>query len=102
VRLSALNQRATPMIEGSVVYLSVDTVAEAEQPSNRQPRAADRSHSFVVRVRLDSRDIRAKTPDFRPTPGMPADIFIKTAERTFFDYIITPVRDSFARAFREE
>jgi HlyD family type I secretion membrane fusion protein len=102
VRLSALNQRSTPMIEGNVVYLSVDTVAEAEQPASRQARAADRSHSFVVRVRLDAGDMRAKTPDFRPTPGMPADVFIKTAERTFFDYIITPVRDSFARAFREE
>lgn len=102
VRLSALNQRSTPMIEGSVVYLSVDTVAEAEPLSNRQAQPADPSHSFVVRVRLDTADMRAKTYDFRPTPGMPADIFIKTAERTFFDYIITPVRDSFARAFREE
>jgi HlyD family type I secretion membrane fusion protein len=102
VRLSALNQRATPMIEGNVVYLSVDTVAEAEPQANRPARPADRSDSFVVRVRLDASDMRAKTPDFRPTPGMPADVFIKTAERTFFDYIITPVLDSFARAFREE
>jgi HlyD family secretion protein len=33
---------------------------------------------------------------------MPADVFIKTGERTFFDYIMRPVSDSFSRAFREQ
>jgi HlyD family secretion protein len=32
---------------------------------------------------------------------MPADVFIKTGQRTFFDYIMRPVWDSFSRAFRE-
>jgi HlyD family secretion protein len=32
---------------------------------------------------------------------MPADIYIKTTQRTFFEYVMRPVRDSFARAFRE-
>jgi hypothetical protein len=53
-------------------------------------------------VSLDAQDARAKVVDFRPTPGMPADVFIKTGERTFFDYIMRPVWDSFSRAFREQ
>lgn len=32
---------------------------------------------------------------------MPADVFIRTAQRTFFDYLMKPVVDSFTRAFRE-
>jgi HlyD family secretion protein len=32
---------------------------------------------------------------------MPADVFIRTGERTFFSYIMRPVWDSFSRAFRE-
>jgi HlyD family secretion protein len=32
---------------------------------------------------------------------MPADVYIRTGERTFFEYIMRPVYDSFARAFRE-
>jgi hypothetical protein len=32
---------------------------------------------------------------------MPADVFIKTGERTFFDYIMRPVLDSLSKAFRE-
>jgi len=33
---------------------------------------------------------------------MPADIMIETEERTFFEYLIKPVKDSMSRAFREQ
>ena len=33
---------------------------------------------------------------------MPAEVMIKTGERTFFQYVMQPVRDSFMRAFRED
>ena len=35
-------------------------------------------------------------------PGMPAEVLIQTAERTFFDYLSKPIRDSMNRAFRED
>ena len=35
-------------------------------------------------------------------PGMPAKVLIITGERTLVDYLLRPVMDSFARAFREE
>ncbi len=38
-----------------------------------------------------SRTCTARSQAFQPTPGMPADVFIKTGERTFFDYIMRPV-----------
>jgi HlyD family secretion protein len=60
-----------------------------------------RHDSFIVRVRLDERDMHEKVENFQPTPGMPADIFIETGQRTFFNYLIRPVLDSFSRAFRE-
>lgn len=100
VRLTALNQRLTPMIEGKVVYLSADAVAQAD--ALRRLDDAPRRDTFVVRLRLDDEDVRHKLTHFRPTPGMPADVFIKTGERTFFQYIMKPVMDSFSRAFREQ
>jgi hypothetical protein len=69
--------------------------SKVEQEASQRP-------TYVVRVRLDDTDVRGKLLDFKPTPGMPADIFIKTGERTFFDYIMRPVWDSFSRAFREQ
>jgi HlyD family type I secretion membrane fusion protein len=99
VRLSSLNQRLTPMIKGRVVYLSADAVAEQSvQYKDQKPAGHD---SFVVRVALDDSDVREKIAAFRATPGMPAEVFIKTGERTFFEYMMRPVLDSFSRAFRE-
>ena len=32
---------------------------------------------------------------------MPVEVYIKTAERTFLEYLMRPIRDSLHRAFRE-
>lgn len=100
VRLSALNQRITPMVGASVTYVSADTLSEQEKAETR-PDGNTHREFYVVRVRLDQDDILRRMPDFIPTPGMPADVYIKTGERTFFEYIMKPVLDSFSRAFRE-
>ena len=100
VRLTALNQRLTPMIGGKVVYVSADTVP-AQAPRGQIDTEISRRDTFIVRVQIDERDARAKIENFRPTPGMPADLYIKTGERTFFNYMMRPVFDSFSRAFRE-
>jgi len=99
VRLSALNQRITPMVGASVIYVSADALAEVK--TEPHPDGETRREFYVVRVRLDKDDIVKRVPDFIPTPGMPADVYIKTGERTFFEYIMKPVLDSFSRAFRE-
>lgn len=100
VRLSSLNQRITPMIAARVSYLSADIVAD-QSGQNAQQASSSRGSSFIVRVKMDPDDVKRKAENFQPAPGLPADVFIKTAERTFFDYIMQPVFDSFARAFRE-
>jgi hypothetical protein len=33
---------------------------------------------------------------------MPAEVLIQTGARTFADYLLRPILDSFARAFRED
>src|SRR6195256_319242 len=102
VRLSALNQRITPMVGASVIYVSADALAEqAQAKPEPQPESDTRREFYVVRVRLDKDDILRRMPEFIATPGMPADVYIKTGERTFFEYIMKPVFDSFSRAFRE-
>jgi HlyD family type I secretion membrane fusion protein len=102
VRLSALNQRITPMVGASVIYVSADALAEQVQVKTEiHPDSDSRREFYVVRVRLDQDDILRRMPEFIPTPGMPADVYIKTGERTFFEYIMKPVLDSFSRAFRE-
>ncbi|MFL6817156.1 MAG: HlyD family type I secretion periplasmic adaptor subunit [Bradyrhizobium sp.] len=101
VRLSALNQRITPMVGASVIYVSADALAQQLQVKTETRPETDARRDYVVRVRLDPDDILRRVPEFVPTPGMPADVYIKTGERTFFEYIMKPVFDSFSRAFRE-
>jgi HlyD family type I secretion membrane fusion protein len=100
VRLTALNQRLTPVIAARVVYVSADAIAD--QQGQQQASLIPFHHqSYIVRVKLDEADVHKKIGDFHPTPGMPADVYIKTGERTFFEYMLRPVLDSFSRAFRE-
>ena len=101
VRLSALNQRITPTVGGSVIYVSADAVAAQMQAKNEaRPDNDTRREFYVVRVRLDRDDILRRMPEFHPTPGMPADVYIRP-ESVFFEYIMRPVFDSFSRGFRK-
>lgn len=95
VRLTALNQRTTPMVDGRVIYISADAL-----PDDKMRNAASAPDVYVVRVKLSSASV-ARVHDFEPTPGMPAEVYIQTTERTFFEYLMQPLRDSMARAFRE-
>ena len=40
--------------------------------------------------------------DFMIVPGMPAEAFIQTGERTVMSYLLKPLSDQLNRAFREE
>ncbi|WP_246725599.1 HlyD family type I secretion periplasmic adaptor subunit [Beijerinckia sp. L45] len=93
VRLSALSARVTPMVTGKVVYISADSLQE-------DPRIDRSAGVYMARVRID-KDQLPLIKDFVPTPGMPAEIYIKTGERTFLAYLLRPLKDSMARAFRE-
>lgn len=95
VRLTAMNQRITPMISGDVIYLSADTLADERKSQQMGP-----TDIYIVRVKLNIEEA-ATIPGFSPTPGMPAEVYIKTSERTFFQYIVKPIHDSMLRAFRE-
>lgn len=92
IRLSALNQRTTPILEGHVDYVSADSVTDAG--------GAAANEAYIARVSISPGQL-ARVQDFTPTPGMPAEILIQTHERTFFEYLTKPIADSMSRAFRE-
>jgi len=93
VRLTALNQRTTPVLNGEVFYVSADSITDT---STGVP-----TEVYVARISLSVEEIR-RVRQFSPTPGMPAQIMIQTAERTFAQYLAKPIVDSMTRAFREQ
>jgi HlyD family secretion protein len=92
VRLTALNRRTTPILDGDVFYVSADAL-----PVGSGDGLQD---FYLARVEIPAKEL-ARVPGFAPTPGMPAEILIETTERTFFAYLVKPIRDSMSRAFME-
>lgn len=92
VRLSALNRRTTPVLEGKVFYVSADSVEESSGMAVKDV--------YIIRVAIPDSEL-AKVHDFHPVPGMPADVLVQTSERTFVEYLTKPITDSMSRAFKE-
>jgi HlyD family type I secretion membrane fusion protein len=90
VKVHAFNSRTSPELNGSVRYVAADATAD--------PRT-EMSY-FVVKVEVAAEEI-ARLGDQRLQPGMQADIFIRTGERTFLGYLMQPLMDSFSKAWRE-
>ena len=93
VRLTALNIRTTPVLNGTVDYISADAVTEATDGIPQEV--------YVARITLSAEEL-SRVGDFVSTPGMPTEVMIQTATRTFAQYIAKPVADSMTRAFREQ
>ncbi len=93
VRLTALNARTTPILEGQVFYVSADAIRDRSQEEQQE--------IYVARVSVPPEELD-RVRGFSPTPGMPVQIMIQTEERTFIQYLMKPVTDSMTRAFREQ
>lgn len=93
VKLVGLNQRTTPVLNGEVYYVSADSLRDGSGDKQKEV--------YLARVSLPAHEL-SRVHGFSPTPGMPAEIMIQTAERTFFDYLSKPVADSMSRAFMEQ
>ncbi|RDW14172.1 HlyD family type I secretion periplasmic adaptor subunit, partial [Paracoccus thiocyanatus] len=92
VRMTSLNQRTTPVLQGHLVYVSADALTTETDGIAREV--------YVVRIDLPPSELE-RVRGFRPTPGMPAEVMIETSARTFAQYLIKPIEDSLSRAFRE-
>ena len=98
IRFAFMNARSTPMVTGTVTYISADAVPD--RAGFNASLDGTNKDVYLARVRLDEGEI-AKIPGFRAMAGMPVEVFIRTGDRTFFEYLTKPITDSFARAFRE-
>jgi HlyD family secretion protein len=96
VRIMAGNQRTQPEVMGLLTRVSADLTREQQQPNSPQPPQA----YYTVRIALPPEEV-ARLKDIRLVPGMPAEVFIQTHERTPLGYLLKPLREQIARTFRE-
>ncbi len=91
VRLTAFKQRNTPLLEGRVTRVSADSFTHERTGATY----------FSARITIDPAE-RDKLDGSELYPGMPAEVMIVTGKQTAVEYFMTPVTDSFRRAFRED
>lgn len=92
IRFSAFNQKTTTTIAGELVHISADSF-EDEATGERY---------YKARVRVTDNGRKDMTEDMTLLSGMPAEVMIRTGERTFASYIAKPITDMLARAIRED
>lgn len=91
VRLSAFNLRTTPELNGTVFTVSADRLID---PASGLPY-------YSVGVYIPDSEM-ARLDGLSLMPGMPAEVFIMTGERSALSYLVKPLTDSLAHVFREE
>jgi HlyD family secretion protein len=91
LRLSALNQRTTPELNGEVIRVSPDV--------NTDQRTGQ--SYYTIRVSMPPEEV-ARLGEVRLIPGMPVEAFVQTGDRTMLAYLIKPLSDQLMRAFREK
>jgi HlyD family type I secretion membrane fusion protein len=92
VRFSAFSSRTTPAIFGRLTVLSQDVI---------QPEQQQQEPYYLARIEVDDKDVPLEIRG-RLLPGMPADVIVATGDRTFADYILKPLVDSFHKGMREK
>jgi HlyD family type I secretion membrane fusion protein len=91
VMFPSFPQRNLLRIDGRVDQVSADAMQD-EQTGQ---------HYFTAKVRVDRAYLKELAPNIELTPGMPAEVFIATIERTFLEYLVQPVLQTIERSFRE-
>jgi HlyD family secretion protein len=90
IRFSAFDQQTTPQVIGEVISISADLT--------RDQVTGDAY--FTGRIAIPEAEL-AKLGANKLQPGIPADVQIKTNDRTALSYLLKPLTDQITRAFRE-
>ncbi|MEO9781701.1 MAG: HlyD family type I secretion periplasmic adaptor subunit [Sedimentitalea sp.] len=91
LRFSALDQRETPELFGTVTQVSADAFEDTNS----------RASFYRAEIVLEPGEQDRLPKDTILIPGMPVETFIRTDARTPLAYLVKPLADYFTKAFRE-
>lgn len=92
IRFSAFDTRHTQVIEGTVINVSADSFIDQKTGVPY----------YEAKVALTPKGFeQVKQYNFNLMAGMPAEVMIKTDERTLLNYLVKPLLDMFSRSFNE-
>ena len=93
IRFSAFKSAQTPKVEGLLIALSADRLSDEKNQVSY----------YLARVEVDKKGLEdLKERGLILLPGMPAEVLINTGDRTFFEYLMQPISNIFARSLIED
>lgn len=93
IRFSAFKSAKTPKVAGRLIALSADRLSDEKQEVSY----------YLARVEVDPAGLKELTErGLVLLPGMPAEVLINTGDRTFFEYVMQPLSNIFARSLIED
>ena len=91
LRITPLNQRATPELLGEVVLVSADILTDNEA----------QQQYYIARISIpDSEYVKLGDKDIRP--GFPVEVTFSGGKRTMMQYLAEPLFGTLRRAMKEE
>ncbi|MBU0656106.1 MAG: HlyD family type I secretion periplasmic adaptor subunit [Gammaproteobacteria bacterium] len=90
LRLSSFDQNEVPDLLGAVINIAADVVHDSQTGGDHYP----------VRFLINPEEME-KLAGKKLQPGIPVQAFIETKSRTVLTYLLEPLADHLARAFRE-
>lgn len=91
IRIPGFNARITPDLPARVMQVAPDLTRDQQTGISY----------FQARVMLDEDAIALLPPGETLMPGMPAEAYIQTGNRTVLTYLLEPLEQQFRRAMRE-
>ena len=91
IKLSAFGASELLPLIGHVTYIAPDSIQD--------PRTGEMT--FAFKAKIDEAELK-KQPNLFLYPGMSAEVYIVTGDRTALAYLGDPIRKSFHKAFREQ
>lgn len=89
LRFTSFDQDLTPEFDAAVLTVGANAMADE----------ATGFRYYPVRLSVDGARGEGDVPDLRP--GMPVDVMITTDQRSAMSFLLKPLTDAWARAFRE-
>lgn len=92
VKLTAFDVRTTPELNAQIRSISPDLSRDATTGAP----------FYLVRITLPESEIARLPEGQNLVPGMPAETFMRTGDRTVISYLVEPLAAQLRRAFRED
>ena len=93
IRFSSFKSAKTPKVSGRLTTLSADRLTDEQ----------NKVSYYLARVEVDKAGLEElRQRGLILLPGMPAEVLINTGDRTFFEYLMQPLSNIFARSLIED